>query len=440
MSLSGLMMHEPPLRVGAAAEYAYSDRLARKFSAVSRYGEPYILYRRAGDRILLPRGVCPAGGAGDQRAAGRDVAFGAARFTPRSEDQARWVARSIAFLAAGQSGISQAFTGFGKSVCAMPVIAALGKKTLIVCTKEDMMLSDDQWYGTLRKFLGLSPAEIGIVRQDRCEVAGKKVVVGLIHSLAIPGRYPAGTFDDIGLVIADECHHVPADTFSNVMFLFRARLRWGLSATPERKDGKDAILHAHIGPVRVRSRELANPPKVLHVRSGWRCPDVPHAPARIAPLLQPMARDEQRNDLIGRIAREALRKRYNVVIFTELLDHVALLRLTLNTLGMAWGDIGIYVGGMTEKEREAAKLKPLVLTTWRMCAEATNAPWWSCAVWATPRADVVQAAGRVMREYPGKPTPPLVVDIADADSPVLAGYARARRAWYRSIGAQQVEL
>jgi superfamily II DNA or RNA helicase len=445
------MMQEPPLHVGAAAIYPYSDRLAKKFSAVSRYGDAYSLYRRAGDRLLLPRALCPV--VNDNRSDGQDVQFNV-HFTPRNADQAQWVASSIAFLKAGHSGISQAFTGFGKTASAMPVIAAVGKKTLVVCTKEDLMLGDGQWLGSLKTFLGLTDRDIGIVRQDRCDVAGKKVVIGLVQSLAIPGRYPAGTFDDFGLIVWDEIHRVAADTFSNTAFLFPAKRRWGLSATPERKDGKETIIHAHIGPIRVRSRPLGNPPKVLHFTSRWTCPMVPrrdpetgrqkivklpHAPGRITHVLQHIARDPLRNDLIGRAAVQAWRKKYSVVIFTELLDHIELLRLSLKNLGVPWGDMGLYVGGMTERAREAASIKPIVLTTYRMTSEGTNCPWWSCAIFATPRSDVEQVTGRVTREYPDKPKP-LVVDISDLDSPILAGYARSRRAWYRSIGAEQIQL
>lgn len=444
------VMSQPPLAVGAAAAYPFSPRLAERFTAVTRFGESYPLYRRAGAHLLLPRALCPppAAAANDHRAAGQPVAFQAAAFAPRNADQARWVAESIAFLAAGQCGISQAFTGFGKTACAMPVIAALGRKTLVVCTKEDLMLGEGQWLGALRRFLGLADRDIGIVRQDRCDVAGKKVVLGLVQSLSLAGRYPPGTFDDFGLVVWDETHRVAADTFSNTAFLFPAKLRWGLSATPERKDGREAVVFAHIGPVRVRSAAPANPPKVLHFTSSWRCPRIvragavvrlPHAPARLGRVLASLAADEARNDLLGRAVQMAYARRHNVVVFTELLEHIALLRLTLGSLGVPWGDVGVYVGGLSARARDAASVKPIVLTTWRMTSEGTNCPWWSCAVFATPRADVEQATGRVLRAYPDKPRP-LVIDIADLDSPVLAAYARARRAWYRSVGAEQVAL
>jgi superfamily II DNA or RNA helicase len=66
-----------------------------------------------------------------------------------------------------------------------------------------------------------------------------------------------------------------------------------------------------------------------------------------------------------------------------------------------------------------------------MTSEATDVPWWDCLLLATPRANVTQAVGRVLREYPGKPKP-VVVDFVDTDSVILQGYFKARLRQYTS--------
>lgn len=449
-----LRMGTPPSAYGASARYAYSDKLARLFTAQSKYEDqdPFFLYRREGDSILLPRAVAPVG-MYDQRQPGVDVKFNC-KFTPRDQDQVDWVNKSAAFLCAGQSGISQAPTGRGKTAMAMPVIAAVGKKTMIVCTKEDLMLADDQWLGAFKQFLGLTDQDIGIVRQDRCDVAGKKVVIGLINSLAIPDRYPAGTFDDFGLIVWDEVHRVGADTFSNTAFLFPAMLRWGLSATPKRKDGKDIILHAHIGPVRVMGKATEIVPKVLRFKSAWECPRVmrkdpetgkqsviklPHSPGRVMHIIKMLANDQLRNDLIVKATKLGYDKKRNIVLFADTLEHLDTLRMGLKAAGVLWDDMGIYKGGLKAQGKKDALSKPLVITTYKMTSEGTNQPRWDFAVFATPHSDVVQIAGRILREFPGKPKP-IIVDIDDMDSPVFAGYAASRGRWYRSIGAEIVDL
>ena len=55
----------------------------------------------------------------------------------------------------------------------------------------------------------------------------------------------------------------------------------------------------------------------------------------------------------------------------------------------------------------------------------------------TPKADVIQIVGRIRREYDDKKRP-VVIDLQDVDSPVLAAYGKARCRWYQSLGAELV--
>jgi superfamily II DNA or RNA helicase len=255
-------------------------------------------------------------------------------------------------------------------------------------------------------------------------------------------------------MVVHNCHRVPADTFSNTAFLFPAKLRLGLSATPERADGKSIILGAHIGPVRVEWAGTDLIPKILHINSAWKCPMVrrrdpdtgeyrvvqlPHSPGRIGGLMKSFAQDDVRNGLIVEATMMAYRKGRKIVMFTDTLEHVETLRMVLKHNEVPWNEIGIYVGGMKEAARDKAVVKPITITTYKMTSEGTNVPWWDTAVLCTPRSDVVQIVGRVLREYPDKQAP-IVIDITDLGSSVLSGYSRSRRRWYTEIGAEQVQL
>lgn len=64
-----------------------------------------------------------------------------------------------------------------------------------------------------------------------------------------------------GLVIADECHHVPAAAFEDAAKQVPARRWLGLTATPYRRDKLDDLIHTYLGPVRhviTIPRETAN--------------------------------------------------------------------------------------------------------------------------------------------------------------------------------------
>lgn len=439
-----LILRANPLEYGRAAFYKYDDALAKRFTSVSRFGDPFQMWRREGDRILLPRAVCPVG-TNDKRVSGLKVVFNDL-ITLRNEEQGRIVDECVEFLAGGLSGIMQAPTGVGKTVMALKIIAKIGVKTLIVVTKEDLM---KVWTDSIEKFLGVQRKQIGLVQQDECSMSGKPIGLAMIHSLAISGRYSAESFADVGLVVWDEVHHVGAESFSRTAMLLPAKLRLGLSATPERKDGKDVLIYANIGPIRVKSNVVRLTPKVLMLTSNWTCPRtyrrnpetgkssyqrVFHQAGRTMHVVSKMARDENRNAQLTTVIKAAFDKGRTTVVFSDLLDHLEVLRLGCKDRGIPWGEMGVYVGGLSEAQRNVALGRKVVFASYAMMSEGTNAPWLDTVVLTTPRSDVVQVVGRILREYEGKKDP-LVIDIEDQDSPVFNGYAGKRKSWYRRIGA-----
>ena len=333
------------------------------------------------------------------------------------------------------------FTVTHNTVIAMEVIARVGKKTIVVVTKEDIK---DQWVAAAKKILGLTDKEIGIVQGAKMSIKGKKLVIALIQSVSKEGKYQPSMFDSFGLVIWDEVHRVGADTFSNSAWLFKAKLRWGLSATPERKDGKDIVLYAHIGKIKVATDAMLLKPKVLLVYSRWKVPLVqrngkmvplPHSPGKTMHINKILANNAKRNGLITDFVLKAYNKGRSIIIFADTKNHLEILQVALRKAGILGKDIAMYVGGLSKKEREAAKVKPVLLATYSFTSEATDIPWLDTMVFATPRSDVVQIVGRILREYPDKKQP-VVFDIIDNSSPVFQGYANKRMAWYRKIGAE----
>ncbi len=441
--VTDLLVQQAPLYTAATSVYPYSPLLEKKFQAVSRFGEPYSLCRRNGELLHLPRAVCPVGV--DRRSYGAPVSL-ASKFPPRNEEQARVIAECVSFLKAGHSGILQASTGFGKTYVASQITAAIGTTTMVVVTKDDLF---KQWRDEMKKFLGLSEDEIGVVRQDSHQIKGKKFVVAMLHSISKAGRYPQWVYEWAGLLILDEVHRLAAEELQGVLHAVPAALRLGLSATPDRQDGRELLLHAHIGPIRAQSKLLALVPKVLRLNTGWECPRrmvldpksgkkkyerVAHAPGKCGHIVVSMAKDPKRNANIVKLVHAAYSKSRNTVVFTDLLDHIDRLESMLIAAGVPANQIARYVGGMKPAEREQAKAKKVVLATYQMAKEGTDVPWWDTCVLATPKSEVEQIIGRILREYPNKPQP-VVFDLCDQDSPVFAGYANSRSYFYRRIKA-----
>jgi len=106
----------------------------------------------------------------------------------------------------------------------------------------------DQWLAQLSLFLELPPKAIGQIG------GGKRTPTGRLDVALLQSLVRDGTVDDIvaayGHVIVDECHHVPAVSFERVMGEVKARYVTGLTPTPYRRDGQQAIIHMQCGPVR----------------------------------------------------------------------------------------------------------------------------------------------------------------------------------------------
>lgn len=454
---------ELPIKVDSAAVFPYSEALKNKFSAMSRFGDPIVLYRELGMQssqpmLQLPRGCCPIG-PNDNRDVGIKVDF-ESTFKPRNKEQARVVKEATALLLKEESFLIEAPTGTGKTVMAMQLIANVGRKTLVIVTKEDVK---NQWVKACRQFLGLTAKDIGIIQGDKCDVNAKKVVITMIQSVCKRGRYPSWVYRGYGLLLVDETHRLGADKFGEAAWLFPAKLRLGLSATPLRKDGKDIVFRSHIGPVKVKSEVMPLIPKVIIQQSPWQIPmtmqwdkktgqsklkPMPHTPGRTAHITKMLAGHIGRNILIEQFVWKAYQKGRNIVVFSDTKAFLEKMYLMFSKVGVPRKEMGFYIGGLKEAEQDAAKVKRVVLTTYAMCSEATDAPWWDTAVLATPRADAVQIVGRVIREYEGKRSAtdkiteenkkdkvPVVFDIRDDSSNVFRGYGIKREKWYHKIGA-----
>jgi len=455
MELQDLIRTDDPISYGAGATYHHKHILEKKYRFNSRFGEEVLLHRVVGQTIVLPRALCPVG-PNDQRVEGLKVQF-PAKPTPKP-DQKKVFGETVAFLKKGQSGMVCAYTGWGKTVLGYYVAATMGVKTLVVTTKDDIY---KQWIdgacggGGSHNFLGLKRNQVGEIRGSKVQIVDRPFVVSMIHTLSKDGKVPQKLLNQFGLIIFDECHRVPAESFRDVVDLFPAKLRLGMSATIERADGKDLLLHAHIGPVRAKTDEQLRVPKVLMFTSTWVCPRVlktvrnadgtktqkyvrmAHTPGKTMHMEKILAEDRNRNADLAFMILQAYEMKRKTVVFSTLHEHLHALHDAARKLGIPRKDMGFYIGATTKQEvleRNAAAIKPVVFTTFGMMGEGTNLPWLDCGILAMPRSSVEQPCGRIRREYEGK-RDPVWMDLKDLDSPVFQGYSVNRLNWYRRIGA-----
>lgn len=438
--------------IGAVARVPYSPENAEALTYEDRYNEKVKLYRHeeGANWMLVPRGVVvPGKNTVDGRVTNYLGAINCA-VGPMKEDNAQCLAQSLNLLKAGTDHIAEAPTGWGKTYHGCAVAAGLGQTTLIVVTKNDLVAG---WHSTLIKLIGVPPDQIGHVQQQKCDYKGKRFVVAMVHSL-IERSYDPEFYRYFGLVIFDEVHRLGADYFEQVCGLFPAKHRLGLSATPNRKDGRLRSFQAHIGPVLVRGTQIPMSPKVLKKHTGWKVPRYPKRnpetgkteivemavnPGQMGAVLKRLCGDPVRNQQIAEFVVEAYKAGRRTLILSDLIDgHLKKLFHAIAKAGVPGQDMDFYIGGRKQADLDVAKNARVVLATFAFTSEGTNVPQWDTLVLGTPKADVEQAVGRILRFVEGKKTP-IVLDLVD-DHPTLKAFFYSRMKNYYKVKAAVVEV
>ena len=138
---------------------------------------------------------------------------------------------------AGRRGVVVLPTGAGKSYVGQMAIETVQRGTLVVAPTIDLM---NQWYDLLCAAFG---EQIGLIGGGYYEVQDVTVTTydsAYNHMDRLGNRW--------GLVIFDECHHLPGEMYSHAAEMCLAPYRLGLTATPERADGRHLLLDDLIGP------------------------------------------------------------------------------------------------------------------------------------------------------------------------------------------------
>ena len=123
------------------------------------------------------------------------------------------------------------------------IISKLKTKTLVVVHKSFLL---NQWKERISQFL--PKARIGIIQAQTIDIDYKDIVIGMLQTLSTK-EFDYDITKQFGLTIYDECHHLSAEVFSNVMIRIHTNYVLGLSGTMTRKDGLSKVFKYFIGPV-----------------------------------------------------------------------------------------------------------------------------------------------------------------------------------------------
>lgn len=330
-------------------------------------------------------------------------------------------------------GIISIVCGGGKTCIAIYIMCVLKKKTIIVVHKDFLL---QQWKERIEQFA--PTAKIGIFKGPKCDVVGKDVIIASIQSLSMK-EYDPQLFADVGFIVFDEVHHTSAKVFSQALMKLNVRYSLGLSATPTRKDGLTNVFLWFLGDIVYNSTSRTDALDV-HVKkfhdhdpvySGEEYASngllnmskminkVCAFPARTSFIIQ---------QLTTLLHNEPTRK---IMVLSDRRTHLHLVADAMKQSTIKNVTHGFYYGGMKSDDLKKAEAAQIILSTFAYTSEGLDIRGLNTLVLASPKSDVVQVVGRILRDKPeDRIMIPLVVDIVD-DFSVFARQAKKRQAYYK---------
>ena len=311
-------------------------------------------------------------------------------------------------------GLLEIGCGKGKTVMALNIISQLRVKTLVIVHKGFLL---NQWVERIQQFL--PTARIGKIQGPHFDIENKDIVIGMLQSLSMK-EYPQELFSSFGFVCVDECHHISAEVFVRSLFVAVTPYVLGLSATMQRKDGLSKVFKHFIGgmvhsekndtttEVEVRGIEYyVEDDEFNNIRTDYR--GNPLYSCMISKLCDYASRTEFILGVLKDVLRENNQQQIIMLAHNKnLLNYIYKAIIDRN---IADGSIGYYIGGMKDKDLKVSETKTIIMATYSMAAEALDIKSLTTLFMLTPKTDVQQAVGRILRVKHSKP---LVVDFVDA--------------------------
>ena len=326
------------------------------------------------------------------------------------------------------TALIELWTGAGKTVLGLKVIEVLKKKTIIFVHKTFLK---NQWVERIEEYL--PGARIGTIQGQTIDIENKDIVIAMIQSVSMKD-YHESLFDSFGLSLYDECHHMSSEVFCNCLKKCNTLYGLGLSATMERKDGLTNVFKMYLGDICYKHSKNSSQDNVLVKAIDFIVEDNEYnevecdfrGQIKYSTMISKISNFNLRSDFIVHILESEM--------FINPYQQFIVLAHTKNLLNYLYkalcyknfASVGYYIGGMKEEELKKSESKKIILATFSMAAEALDIKSLTSLFLASPKSDIVQAVGRILRE---KHSNPLIIDLIDNHDVFLNQFAK-RRAFY----------
>ncbi|UYF43721.1 DEAD/DEAH box helicase [Aliarcobacter cryaerophilus] len=317
------------------------------------------------------------------------------------------------------SSICVAPPGFGKTLIGAKIFEKRAVKTLIIVNK-NMLL--DQWISRFVDYFGYKKSDIGFLGKSQNRLNGNIDIATMQSLNNIPELV-----ENYTQVIVDECHHIPALTFEQIVKNFKGKYILGLSATPNRKDELDPILYQQLGNI---SYEYKKPKthtnRLLVIKTEFTS-----SADNYAAIINELVSNEDRNRQIVKTIKDNIDRK--ILLLSDRIEHLNLLE---NILKEEKIDFVSVHGSQNKKEQvenmQKVKTSSLILATSSFFGEGIDFPHLNTIIFATPISfygRLIQYLGRIGRGNQEC----LAIDFLDSKNAMLNSTYKKRLEGYKAM-------
>ena len=322
------------------------------------------------------------------------------------------VADTIKYLTEHKGGILCLPCASGKTVIGIFLSCYFKVKTLIIVHKTFLL---SQWKERLEEF---SNAKIGILQQNTIDIENKDIVIGMLQSIS-KNKYDIDIFKDFGFVIFDEAHHAPSKHFSTALPIISCKYNLGLSATPWRKDKLEKILFWYFGDIICKNSTIYNQLVTINIieysieHEKFKEFKLYNGKINCAKTINKLITIGRRNKLIvEKITDEILKNnKRKIIVLSDRIKHLELLKNRLNNIH-EYITTSFYIGKMKIKELKLSEQSQVIFASYGMASEGLDIPDLNTLFMVTPRKDIEQSIGRILRKIDIE-NPPIIYDFVD---------------------------
>jgi len=391
--------------------------------------EPFPIYRESPQKIYLPRhfGVEHFGDVTENKLPlGDDISLdfvGELR-----EYQVNIVNKYVNAVGDSGGGLLDVDPGKGKTVMALNIISKLKKKALVIVHKSFLL---NQWIERIQQFL--PGARVGKIQGQIIDIEDKDIVIGMLQSLS-QKDYPGDLFDSFGISIYDETHHLGAEVFSKSMMKCMTNYTLGLSGTMQRKDGLTKVFKMFLGNIIHKEKSNTSEHDVLVKGINYKVDDAEFNEMKYdyrgnplySTMISKLCNFNRRSEFILNVLKNELEQNNNqqIMILAHNKTLITYLHKAIEHRNI--GTVGYYIGGMKEEQLKESENKKIIIATYAMASEGLDIKTLTTLIMASPKTDVCQSVGRILRT---KHTRPLVIDIIDQHD-IFVKQWQKRRQYY----------